>query len=102
MRFRAAALIFRRFLGVAGSGAPAASVGPTVSHARSSAILASSFSFWASIPKIAAFTISVVSFGVGMLLDLPRFFPRKGGAVIHPTSMVVTELPEVFWASSLD
>jgi hypothetical protein len=65
MRFRAAAPIFRR-LRVAGSGAAAGSVGPPVSQARSSAILASSFSFWASIPKIAAFTISVVSFGVGM------------------------------------
>jgi hypothetical protein len=28
--------------------------------------LASNFSFWTSIPKIAAFRISDVSFGVGM------------------------------------
>lgn len=50
-------------------GAPVAAAawaGPPGSIARSSAILASSFSFWASIPKIAAFKISVVSFGVGM------------------------------------
>src|ERR1017187_104165 len=94
MRFRAAALIFRR-LGVAGSAAATGSEGPPVSQVRSSAILASSFSFWASIPKIAAFTISVVSFPVGILLDLPRFFHRKGDAVIHatPTRHWVADLP---------
>ena len=82
--FLPAALIFRR-LGVAGSAVAAGSVGPPVSQPQSSAILASSFSFWASIPRIAAVTISVVSFGVGMLLDLPRFFHRKGDAEIHTT-----------------
>ena len=82
--FLPAALIFRR-LGVAGSAVAAGSVGPPVSQPRSSTILASSFSFWASIPRIAAVTISVVSFGVGMLLDLPRFFHRKGDAEIHTT-----------------
>jgi len=35
---------------------------------------------------MAAFTISVVSFGVGMLLDLPRFIHRKRDAVIHTTA----------------
>jgi len=42
--------------------------------------------FLASIPKIAAFTISVVNFGARHVLDLPRFFHRTGDAEIHTTT----------------
>ena len=82
--FLPATLILRRFL-VGASGVATGAAGPGERMARSWAILVSSFSFWASIPKIAAFRISVVSFGVGMLLDLSRFFHRTSDAVIHTT-----------------
>ena len=58
-----AALVLRRFRGAV--SALAAVPAWPLSMARSSAIWASNFSFWASIPIIAAFTISGVSFGVG-------------------------------------
>lgn len=57
MRFRAAALIFRR-LGVAGSAAAAGSVEQPVSQARSSAILASDFSFWLAVIEFENCTFS--------------------------------------------
>ncbi|MGA2269038.1 MAG: hypothetical protein ABSH44_11270 [Bryobacteraceae bacterium] len=81
---RLAALIFRR-LRFGASDAAAVLAGPPGRRALSSAILAASFSFWTSIPRIAAFKISGVSFVVGMRLDLPRFFHRKGDAVTHTT-----------------
>ena len=85
-----ATLILRRFRG-ATSGVTAGAAGPPDSIAWSSAILARSFSFWASIPKIAAFTISVVSFGAGMLLDLPQFFHRKGHTMTYSTLTMILE-----------
>ena len=65
MRFRAAALIFRR-LRVAGSGGAAVSAGPLDSSARSSAICVSMCRFCPSNPRMAAVMISGVSFCVGM------------------------------------
>ena len=73
--FRREAAENLRFL-VGASGVAAVPVEPPGSIARSSAIWASNFFFWASIPRIAAVKISVVSFGVGMSLDLPRFVRR--------------------------
>ena len=83
-RLEAALNLLRLRFGASGAAA-GVSVVPPVNRLRSSEILASSLSFCVSIPKIAAFKISVVSFGIGTLLDLPRFFHRKDDAEIHTT-----------------
>jgi hypothetical protein len=63
-----AALNFLRF-GGSDSGVASGVAELPLSIARSSAILASRFVFWTSIPMIAAFTISAVSVREDMLLD---------------------------------
>jgi hypothetical protein len=65
MRLRAAALIFRR-LPLGAFVVPAGSVRPSTSIWRSCAICSSIRRFWSSKPPIAATSISVVSFCVGI------------------------------------
>jgi len=67
MALRPAALIFRRG-GFVDTGVGADSAGSPERNARSSAIWASIPRFCSSKPRMAAATISFVSFGVGMSL----------------------------------